>query len=760
MRLFDPKLILATLSIVLVAILVVLDLGQTSPGPLSTVHARAGDLDEGSCEVCHGGAGTTLAAACNACHTPIADQLAKSAGFHGALENGADCGHCHIEHLGSAHALVDGHAFGQAGFEPREGYVHGSLSFTLTGRHDELGCAECHPKADLHPLPRGDQRFLGQSQACASCHDDPHEGLMLAACEACHGQSEPFENLDGFEHTSAFPLSGVHEIQGCSSCHVTDSAHSVESLSGRAGLVARACQVCHESPHAESFIAAIAADRAIDAGASCETCHTLETPGFEHYDAEVATRLHGASGFELSPPHDQADCAACHDLEPGARHESPRIPTDCAACHATPHGEQFDHGVFAGDDCIACHEVERFSPSIFDARAHSRTGFLLAEAHAPADCADCHRVAGDQSLASVDFGDVARECAACHADPHGGSFVREGAADWPGNDCSACHNTTDFSDHAAEDFEHEAWTGFALEGAHAASNCESCHTRSVREDDLGRRFGRVAELFGRPAGACSTCHENVHEGVMAARSDDCAACHESTSFDDLDRSLFDHGGNTEFELEGAHARSSCETCHIPRREPDVRGRVLGSAIGVVGDGVRRCTACHEDVHAGRFDRNARLSSFSGREGCIRCHDQESFGGSPRESFEHELWTGFALDGAHAQTNCEDCHIIPKALALGRAPGTSCNSCHDDQHAGQFDGRGSSRCQDCHQSVTSFSELVFDHQEDSRFSLDELHAQLECSACHQSWPLANGGKTVRYKPLGVECADCHMGGAPR
>ena len=57
------------------------------------------------------------------------------------------------------------------------------------------------------------------------------------------------------------------------------------------------------------------------------------------------------------------------------------------------------------------------------------------------------------------------------------------------------------------------------------------------------------------------------------------------------------------------------------------------------------------------------------------------------------------------------------------------------------------------SLTNFFNNVFDHDKDSRFPLDKDHRNLACVACHKPVEFA-GRSVVRYKPLGIVCADCH------
>jgi hypothetical protein len=63
-------------------------------------------------------------------------------------------------------------------------------------------------------------------------------------------------------------------------------------------------------------------------------------------------------------------------------------------------------------------------------------------------------------------------------------------------------------------------------------------------------------------------------------------------------------------------------------------------------------------------------------------------------------------------------------------------------------------------------LVFRHDRDSRFKLGDAHADLACSACHlpdalegpaaaaKSGGAALPDAVVRYRPLAMQCVDCH------
>jgi hypothetical protein len=62
-------------------------------------------------------------------------------------------------------------------------------------------------------------------------------------------------------------------------------------------------------------------------------------------------------------------------------------------------------------------------------------------------------------------------------------------------------------------------------------------------------------------------------------------------------------------------------------------------------------------------------------------------------------------------------------------------------------RGENGCASCH-SEKAWSD-GFDHDRDTRFELDDLHASLECAACHSD---------QRFRAAGRECQACHTDAA--
>jgi hypothetical protein len=434
----------------------------------------------------------------------------------------------------------------------------------------------------------------------------------------------------------------------------------------------------------------------------CGECHAPDHTRFRDERVTVTEDQHATTGFPLVGPHalvatDSSPgprCADCHapDLPSFQERHPGRTANDCAACHADPHGGQFALGAFAdstltGGGCVQCHGEAAFAPHRFDDTLHATAAFVRDGAHAALDCNVCHVV--PEPGAPRRFVGTPLRCEACHDDAHEGAFAaRAEVLDaTAAGACAHCHGTTTFD--AVEAFAHGAFTGFELAGAHAESDCESCHAPAPERDALGRRFGRVHSHFphiGEPAAPfdCARCHADPHGGSFAAA---CATCHVESSFRALPHG-FDHGVATGFPLEGAHAAASCSACHDPLPFPTAEGRTAGPAAGT------RCSDCHADPHGGQFHRVDTTFPGGGTD-CSRCHTPDP--GFPPSSFDHGWDTVFPLDGSHADVACAACHRPERMLVDGRELelvryrplGRECVDCHGEQ-AGALRRRGKGR----------------------------------------------------------------------
>jgi hypothetical protein len=500
------------------------------------------------------------------------------------------------------------------------------------------------------------------------------------------------------------PHAELDGVRQCTACH---------ELRKR-GVSAPRCLQCHEL--LRTRIEAGHGYHASVRDRNCGECHK------EHFGREFAlVRLdtasfdHAATGFALRGAHLGVFCSACHApalikaadvlAHPGGAAFLGRtmlgLPTACAGCHAgdDPHGAQF-----RGRACEDCHgEADWGWAERFD---HDRAAFRLTGRHLQVSCESCHEAERAGGATRVRYvGIPFASCSSCHRDPHAGSM---------GAQCSGCHAPDGWDrvpwEAVAARFDHSG-TRFPLNGRHAAVVCAGCHGKPApRTPTIAIRFvpGTEEATFPRPlAGECAACHVDHHRGELrGSRSGAaCEGCHTEHGWTPVMFDIARHQ-QTEFPLTGAHATTPCSACHVStgQRGPTLRLRLPD----------RECVACHraDDPHKGSF----------GARSCATCHTTETF---RVRDFDHAL-----------------------------ARGAPCRSCHrpDDPHGGQFQDVD---CAACHATET-FRIAAFDHGR-GRFPLTGAHLRVECAACHPSERRPDGGTMVRYRPLGIECTDCHGGG---
>ncbi len=620
---------------------------------------------------------------------------------------------------------------------------HGGWRSTMTA-----SCLECHGAIEAQVgAGSGLHGVLEDVQACARCHSEHHGtnfSLVNRRSFALAGIADPAH----FDHLLVgFAMGGKHLELACAQCHVSAEAAILPQGTHRYIGLDHDCATCHEDEHKGRLKPA------------CSSCHGQQ-------DFQALESLGHESHLPLVGGHAVPSCRDCHAKTTPHAFEAmgwPRFqgsPRTCLDCHESPHAGRFTAA--AADAaalpveaaCVVCHAAEHTSfrdeHMALSPAQHAASGFPIDPPHAEVACADCH-AAELADFAARYPGRGADACAACHEDPHGGQFAETAAE---AADCLACHERLRFEPHGFT-VERHAATVLPLDGQHLESECAACH---VEPAGGGPRVFR-----GTPA-RCEECHADAHAGFFALFAADagpiaageCARCHGTTSFAALPAG-FDHGRWTGFPIEGAHAQAECAICHEASAEPDALGRSFGRVEERFG-APEGCVTCHADPHEGAFEAAGLPAEFEGRTGCERCHDANSFRSLPH-GFDHRLWTGHRLEGAHAALACSECHETLRrpdehGRTWARAKGVECGDCHADPHAGQFERGGRTDCMRCHRSAEAFTVLAFRHDVHSRFPLDEAHEAVACAGCHAPWTLPDGREVVRYRPLTRECLDCH------
>jgi len=387
-------------------------------------------------------------------------------------------------------------------------------------------------------------------------------------------------------------------------------------------------------------------------------------------------------------------------------------------------------------------------------QAHDNTNFPLVGKHRTVECGDCH-------LQGILEG-TPQACESCHwgrrhDDPYQLRL---------GTQCGDCHTPQAWGTLIAGAWDHEAVTGFRLEGSHRSLDCRQCHgdrgfggTTTECSQCHSKDFERAKEpdhvAAGFPA-QCEICHfsprtwegaEFDHDSFPLRgkhRTADCAQCHAGGEFagistdcvschlDDYQRTtspnhqqarfptdcagchgasasrwtgaVFDH--DRSFPLLGKHQLADCGECHV-------NGQFAGTPA--------TCVACHRDDYDRARDPNHQQSGFG--TDCETCHGTAA-NGWEGATFDHDRF--FRLEGAHRILDCQVCH------SRGSNPPTDCYGCHSDDYRGarspdHLAAGFPTACQNCHfPNHTSWNQATFRHS----FPISGPHNR-DCSECHRT-----------------------------
>ncbi|MSO23284.1 MAG: hypothetical protein EXQ58_08545 [Acidobacteria bacterium] len=329
--------------------------------------------------------------------------------------------------------------------------------------------------------------------------------------------------------------------------------------------------------------------------------------------------------------------------------------------------------------------------------------FPLLGAHAAANCESCHRGA-----ATGVFTGLSTACVSCHlADYQNTTTINHREAGLP-TACETCHNVDRWQ---GARFDHAQFAHFALTGAHAKLDCNSCHSAGRFKETPSDCFSYHAKEF-----AATTNPNHAQAGFPK----DCSQCHTSTTWSG---GRFDHATSTSFALTGAHTRVNCSSCHVA-------GRFAGTPTGCVG--------CHAGLYEKTTNPDHRRANIP--TACESCHTTTTWQGA---KFDHSF-SRFALTGSHISVTCSQCHVGGTFTGIP----TDCMSCHESAFRSTTNPNHvaagiSTNCQACH-TTQQWKGAKFDHGA-TLFPLTGAHINVNCAQCH-------AGNT--FSGTSTQCIGCH------
>ncbi len=609
---------------------------QISPGPLSRAHQTLSGAT--GCTSCHELSQGKPSFRCIDCHREIGSRVAARKGLHGSFNiqpgSSQECIICHSEHNGVNFPLVKWDT---------KTFDHKKTGYALEGKHAGLACSKCHSAEHVDPKERANikvkdlnRTFLGVSPSCTTCHQDPHKNRLGPDCLQCHNYGDwKAVKIGKFDHSKTrYPLTGLHAEVACEKCHTPGQ----DGKPRYTGIPFAQCADCHSDPHRGGF------------KQTCESCHSTASWKRVPATALAQTFDHSKTKYPLLGKHADVECVACHA---GGDFKKPLPFQKCMDCHKDDHGGQFAKRP-GGEECATCHTVNGFKPSTFGVKEHAKTAYPLEGKHAALKCGQCHIPKGKATVYKLKF----QSCTDCHKDPHAAQFASAPYF----NRCESCHNVQRFQPSTFSLTEHQK-TKFPLTGGHKAIVCSDCHKVSAE-------FQPPSARYHWSNFACTTCHEDPHQGQFDklmrpsadhAKFSGCDTCHSTESWQEF--SHFDHSKTT-FPLLGSHRTTPCSTCHKPKNPQIAPAKADFKAAPT------QCEACHEDVHDSQFAKSEVTH-------CAECHNNTKWKPS---TFDHDVRTSFPLQGAHRKVACAGCHKLTRMVAgkpvlFYKPTPKECAACH-------------------------------------------------------------------------------------
>ena len=379
---------------------------------------------------------------CKDCHQAkfISDsKLKKRSKTHLGLDQ--KCASCHEDSHQGTLGKVCSNCHSTEKFKPASSFNHNNAAFKLTGTHEKVDCAKCHPTEKKNGKDFVKLKGLNFAN-CSACHADVHKGAFGADCKSCHSTSGfSIINQQAFDHNKTkYSLIGKHQKVKCNDCH--KGTYKEKPLFAK-------CTDCHKDYHKGDFTSnSIVKD--------CKNCHSE----FGFTPAKFTIEDHNKMKFIIDGSHLAVACRQCHYKVDEWKFRD--IGFKCQDCHKNIHGNEISEKFLPENKCEFCHQTINWRTVTFN---HDSTKFALLGKHQSITCGNCHyREANSEKI--FKFKSLTLDCEQCHKDIHFGQFRFDNITE-----CSRCHG---FVDWKANKFDHSK-AKFKNDGAHQKLECAKCH---------------------------------------------------------------------------------------------------------------------------------------------------------------------------------------------------------------------------------------------------------------------------------------------
>ena len=485
---------------------------------------------------------------------------------------------------------------------------------------------------------------------------------------------------------------------------------------------------------------------------NCDLCHSAKS---WKLDRTIYAYDHNKSAFPLEGQHQSVECRQCHLTLVFSE-----AKTSCIDCHTDIHYQT------VGPDCGRCHTPRSWIIENIT-ELHQRSRFPLVGAHYTTDCSLCHK---DASL--LRFEPLGVNCIDCHEADYLATTNPNHVQGGYSTNCIECHSLTDMT-WTSKAINHDF---FPLTLGHAISDCSACHKNGG---------------FTNLSKECVSCHLPNYNATTnpnhaaASIPTACSDCHTTEpGWKPATFAIHD----TYYPLTGAHATmASCNQCHN----------------GNYATTPNTCVGCHQANYNATTNPNHVADNIPVT--CSDCHTINP-GWKPAIFPTHDNY--FALIGAHATINCEQCHNgnytnnLPNTCVgchlanynnttnpphASTGFGTDCQTCHSQtawtpatfNHDGQFFPIYSGKhqgtwnlCTDCHTNSSNYQIFsCIDCHDHNQADMDSKHSDvggytynsIACYECHPTGSVEgafnhnNSGFPLTGAHLTTPCTDCHITG---